>query len=332
MPAFNAEQVLKAALDSVLAQTYSNFEIVLVDDGSTDTTREVAHSVSDNRVRYFRNPANLGGYQTMNKAVSLARGELVAIYHSDDIYEPSIVAKEVAYLRNNPEVGAVFCFDHFVDNHGTIFGGTSLPSEFRGRTSLSYEDIFPFFLRHQNILLRCPTFMARRAVFDVVGMFDAERYDIAADVEMWIRIARRFPIGILDERLMRYRVGASQWSSRYKRLRTEPDIFFAIMDRYLAEDGWPQRANRIDLLEYNFHRCDDETFRAANWILRGETAPAQDLLRRPFPLEALFTHLRRRKIRVLLLRIVMRTALALGIVRPVKKLLTWTEYHGQISL
>ena len=267
----------------------------------------------------------------MNKAVSLAKGDLVAIYHSDDIYEPTIVEKEVAYLNSHPHAGAVFCLAHFLDYEGKIFGGYTLPHEFSKKASFGYEDIFPFLLLHKNILLCCPTFIARRKVLDAVGPFDAERFDIAADLDMWIRIARKFPIGILNERLMKYRVGKGQWSQRYKHLRVEQELYFSIMDLYLKEDGWLQKLNHSELVEYSFHRCDDETFRATNLIIRGDIAKASELLRRPYPWGTLINNIRRRKLRVLLLRTLIKSWLAVGSSRLLAQLLKYTEYAGHIK-
>jgi glycosyltransferase involved in cell wall biosynthesis len=330
MSAYNVERFVGTALRSVLAQTYSNVEVIFIDNGCTDKSYDAAQAVADERVRFVRVMPNMGGYQAMNKAVTLARGDLIAIYHSDDFYEPNIVEKEVAYLQAHPEAGAVFSMEHFMDEQGTIFGGVNRPAELRGRDPLTYEDVFPFMLRHKNILFCCPSFMVRRAVWDTVGPFDADRLDIGSDLDMWIRIVRRFPVGILDERLMRYRVTRKQWSARYKRLRTEPEIHFPIMDEYLAKDGWLPRLSRRDLVEHAFHRCDDDTVRAANWVIQGQPAEARALLRGGYPWRTLLYGIRRRKLRVLLLRALMRAGLALGAARPLARLLTWTEYGGQL--
>jgi glycosyltransferase involved in cell wall biosynthesis len=330
MPAYNAERFVGTALKSVLAQTYSNVEVVFIDDGSTDGTYEAARAVADERVRFVRVRPNTGGYQAMNKAVGLARGELIAIYHADDFYEPRIVEKEVAYLEAHPEIGAVFCMDHLIDEQGTIIGGASLPAEFRGREALHYADVFPFLMRRKNILFCCPTFMVRRPVWEAVGPFDADRFDIGSDLDMWIRIVRRFPVGILDERLMGYRVTGEQWSARHKHLRTEPEICFAIMDHYLEKDDWLPRLTRGDLVEYAFQLCDDDTCRAANWVILAEPDKARALLRRPYPWRTLLHGVRRRKLRVLLLRAVMRAGLSLGTGRLLAPFLIWTEYGGRL--
>ncbi len=328
MAGYNAARFLERALTSVLSQTYPAIEIVFVDDGSADGTLEVARSVGGDRVRLFRNESNRGGYQAMNRAIGEARGDLLAVYHSDDIYGPKIVEREVEYLRAFPQAGAVFCLDDYIDDEDRVIGRTTLPEEFRGKDLLTYEEVFPFLLRRKNVLFRCPTFLTRRATLDAVGLFDAETFDIAADLDLWIRIARRYPVGVLDERLMSYRFGKARWSNRYRRLRTEPEIFFAIMDHYLEADGWRRRLDPDDLTEYAFHRCDDETFRAANSVIRGELAAARALLARPYPWRTLAVALRRRKLRVLLLRWLLRAGLALGATRLLSRLLIRTEYGG----
>jgi len=329
MPAYNVGQFLHQALASVLAQTYERIEVVVVDDGSTDQTSDVAQSFHDDRIRYVRNERNIGGYQTMNKAVRLAQGELVAIYHSDDVYDSTIVEKEVGYLESHPEAGAVFCLDHYIDDTGQIIGGTTFPAELARQQSLGYEDVFPFLLRNKNILIRCPTFMARREALDAVGPFDAERYDIAADLDMWIRIIRRFPVGVLNERLMYYRAGRNQWSTRYNYLRTDPEWFFLIMDRYISEDGWQDRLSRADLNEYAFHRCDDETFRAMNHMLKGDRLQATKLLRNGYAWSALRQGPNARKVRLLLLRMMLYVGLYLLSEDQLKRSLHRLAYRGR---
>jgi glycosyltransferase involved in cell wall biosynthesis len=334
MPAYNAGQTIGEALGSILVQTYRNIEVVVVDDGSSDRTSEIIHAFNDSRVRYFCNPNNLGGFQTMNKAIALSKGDLIAVYHADDIYKPTIVEKEVAYLQSYPEVGAVFCLDHFIDEKGHVYGSATMPSEFLDKTFLKYEEVFPFLMRYKNILFCCPTFMTRRSVLNMVGLFNAEKYDIAADLDLWLRIARQFPVGILNEQLMYYRHTKLQWSSRYKRLRTTPELFFKIMDDYLEIDSLAQILSSQEFVEYAFHRCDDETFQAANWMILGKPDQAQQLLKHPYPWQTLLTDPQqrkiRRKLRVLLLRILLTVGITLGLVKPLAKLLIWTEYGGQL--
>lgn len=321
--AYDAERFLADSIRSVLAQTYRELEIIVLDNGSADGTFAVAQSFDDPRLRTLRVEQNLGAYQAMNRLAAMATGEYLAIYHADDVYEPTIVEREVAHLEAHRDVAAVFCTDHFMDEDGRIYGGASLTPEFAGRASLGYHEIVRYLVRRKNTLFCCPTFMAQRAVFESVGGFRPEVYAIGTDLEMWLRIARHHPVAILDERLIRYRKGRQQWSARYQHERTEPDRFFQVMDEYLAYDGARERLTAGDLTEYAFHRADDATFRAANLVRKGDASGARALLEaHPFPWRTLLAGRPRRKLRNLVLRSMIHAGVALRAVQPLSTVLS----------
>ena len=320
--AYNAERFLAESIRSVLAQTYPNLEIIVLDNGSADHTFTVAASFDDPRLRTLRVGQNLGAYQAMNRLAAMATGEYLAIYHADDVYEPTIVEREVGHLERHRDVAAVFCTDHFMDEEGRIYGGASLTPEFAGRASLGYHEVVRYLVRRKNTLFCCPTFMTRRAVFEALGGFRPDVYAIGTDLEMWLRIARRHPVAILDERLIRYRKGRHQWSARYQHERTEPDRFFQVMDEYIGHDGAREQLSAADLVEYEFHRADDATFRAANLVRKGDVAGALTLLAaHPFPWRTLAAGRPRRKLRNLALRSMIRGGIALRAVHPLTAVL-----------
>jgi glycosyltransferase involved in cell wall biosynthesis len=315
--AYNVERFLADALRSVLAQTYRELEIIVIDNGSADGTFAVAQSFTDPRLRCIRVEQNMGAYQAMNHIAAMATGEFIAIYHSDDVYEPTIIERELDHLLAHPEVGAVFTMLSFIDESGRMFGGADLPGTLAGRASLDYKAVVTTLLRRKCTFLVCPTFMVRRAVFQSVGPFRPERYDIGTDLEMWLRLVRRHPIAVLDERLFRYRRGPHQWSSRYLVGRTEPEAFFYVMDEYSSMDGWSAMVSPADLAEYEFHRGDDATFRAGNLVRQGKPADALALLSaHPFPFRTLLAGPSRRKLRNLVLRGMIRAGVALRAARP----------------
>jgi glycosyltransferase involved in cell wall biosynthesis len=325
VPTYNNAAYLLQSLESILNQTYKHLEIVVGDDGSTDNTGDLVQSIKDPRIRYHRNDTNLGQFRNVNCLIRQARGEYIAIYHSDDIYEPRIVDREVSFLETHPEAGAVFALDRWIDVNGRLYGETKLPKGVQTNTCLGLEEVMPILLCNKNRLLRAPTFMGRAKVFSEVGPF-SQKFDIQGDFEMWLRILTKFKIGILGEYLMRYRSGGAQQVSTFdKYFRTQEEQFFPIMDLYLDTNGMALKADSKPMVEYAFHRCDDETSRAANFVVRGEVANAIKLLRRPFPWRTLITSIRRRKLRVLMIRTLIRTALAVGVVRPLVKLLRWIE-------
>lgn len=324
IPTYRDARFLAHSLGSIISQTYPNLEILVGDDASPDDTEEIVRSFRDARIRYLRNPLNLGQFENVNLLVNQSKGKYVAIYHSDDYYDPEIVLKEVAFLESHSEVGAVFALDWRVDDFGRITGKMKLIPEIRLNSALTFLEIFPILLRHHNRVFRTPTFMGRAEIIRAAGRFSAA-YEIAGDLEMWLRVARLAPVAILDEYLMYYRRGSSQVSSSYERLRTHEDHFFVIMDQYLNQVLPNTPIDPVVLLEYEYHRRADETFRALNCIRLGKLEKARELLSHPFPWRTLFvptTDLSRRKLAVVLKRILLKLGLVLGGGRLLARLLS----------
>ena len=314
IPTYRDARFLSQSLGSIVNQTYPNLEILVGDDASPDNTAEVVGAFQDLRIRYLRNQVNLGQFENVNHLMSQCRGKYIAVYHSDDYYDPEIVRKEAAFLEAHPEVGAVFALDQRVDDSGRIIGRMKLMPEIRTNTALAFSEIFPVLLRHRNRIFRTPTFMCRAEVLRAAGGFSSS-YEIAGDLEMWLRIARLAPIAILNEYLMCYRRGSSQVSSGYERLRTHEDHFFVIMDQFM--NSLP-RGTSLDpdvLLEYEYHRRADQTVRALNYIRLGKLEEARELLNHPFPWRTLLiptADLFRRKLTLIIKRFVVKLALGFG--------------------
>jgi glycosyltransferase involved in cell wall biosynthesis len=334
VPTYHDGPFLRQCLQSLAAQTYPNLEILVGDDASSDDTPTIVESMgaeSKRPICYVRNPRNLGQFENVNALVARARGTYVAVYHSDDVYTPQIVEKEVAFLEAHPHVGAVFALDWRIDDAGQVTGRTRLMPGVKPNTPLRLPDVLPSLLRHKNRILRAPTFLGRAALLRSAGPFRSD-YDIAGDFEMWLRLLRHRPIAILDEPLMYYRRGSSQVSSRYQRLRTFEEHFFVIMDETLARQPANTRLDRTAMIEYAFHRCDDEAFRAANLLILHRPQEAAALLKRPYPWRTLAIRTQDigwRKLRVLLLRAGMKMGLALHAAPLLARLLRWSEYRGQ---
>ncbi|MEO8523275.1 MAG: glycosyltransferase [Caldimonas sp.] len=276
VPCYNGAAFLREALDSILAQTYSPIEVLLLDDASTDATPQIAAEYAG-RVQTIRQTKNLGIYGNVNAGIELARGELIATYHADDIYLSTIVAAQVACMQAHPDVGAVFCADIFVDAEGREYGRMVLPREVRGGAPLVYATVLNALLEYKNRFLVCPTAMVRAAVHRDVGSYRQERYRNTADLEMWLRIARSYSIVVLEAHLMKYRHFHSNSSQRYHRLRTEPENFFFIMDEYLARDR--ALATSQALANYAAHRCEDRLMAAISHYIKGELPAGRAALR-----------------------------------------------------
>ncbi len=120
MPVYNAERYLRAAIDSILGQTFADFELLIVDDGSDDGSTAIVSSYTDERIRLIRNECNLGLIATLNKGLQAARGQYVARMDADDISLPTRLARQIAYLDRHREVGVVGSYFHRIDENGRI--------------------------------------------------------------------------------------------------------------------------------------------------------------------------------------------------------------------
>ena len=278
VPVFNGERYLRESLDSILAQTYRSIEVLVMDDASTDETPEIIASYGD-RVIHVRQRENRGIYESANIGIARARGEFVAVYHADDVYEPTIVEREVACLERHPEVGAVFCKEIFIDAEGREEARLRLPPEVSGGRPLSYTVVLNALLTHKNPFLNCPSAMVRAAVYRDVGTYRTTQFLNTSDLEMWLRIARKYPLAIVDEHLFRYRSGHGQSSQRYHYLRTDQNRYFLIMDLYLAEGG-RALATAEALAAYEAHRAEDRLMRSVNHYILGQRGEARALLGR----------------------------------------------------
>ena len=276
VPVYNGARYLRESLDSILGQTYERIEVLVMDDASVDETPAIIQSYGS-RLRSVRHSANLGQFDNVNAGIGLARGELISVFHADDVYDPRIVEREVAFLKLHPEVAAVFCLDIFVDQSNREYRRLQLPRDMRGHGVLTYRQIVDGLLRYKNRFLMAPGAMVRAKAYTQVGGYRAEPFGIAGDLEMWLRIARHHPVGLLEEHLFRYRHFHGNLSQHYNHLRTAPEKFFTVMDVELAQGAHPL-ASRTALDAYEGHRAEDALRIAVSYYIQGHLDKAREVL------------------------------------------------------
>jgi Glycosyltransferases involved in cell wall biogenesis len=122
LTSYNHEKYIKEAIDSVLNQTYTDFELIIWDDASTDNSWNIINCYNDKRIIKFRNEYNRRAVYAINNSISeVAKGEYIAIHHSDDVWEPAKLKKQVEFLDNNQGCGAVFTAASIIDDNGDLF-------------------------------------------------------------------------------------------------------------------------------------------------------------------------------------------------------------------
>ncbi|HJD55965.1 MAG TPA: glycosyltransferase [Rickettsia endosymbiont of Pyrocoelia pectoralis] len=186
---YNRDKFIGEAVQSILNQTYKDFEIIIVDDGSNDSTKEIIASLKDPRINYYYQE-NKGRSKARNKALELARGKYITFLDSDDLYLPNKLEIQVDYMEKNSDIYMIYTSAYCIDEVGN-----SLKHKYEAKTSgRIYKDI-AFFV---PVTITLPTVMVRREVFEKAGNFDEVMYRFE-DTDMWRRISKHYEIGAISE-------------------------------------------------------------------------------------------------------------------------------------
>ncbi len=189
---YNRADLVAQTLDSILAQSYSNLEVIVVDDGSTDGTGEMIRERYGDRVRYFRQD-NAGPSAARNWGIEQARGEYIAFLDDDDLWLPTKIERQVAALQRAPDCVVCYARCEVLGDDGAGTGEVFAVSD-EGRSG----DVFTLVLRRTAMLL--PTVLVRRAALDEVGLFDPA-LPIGEDTDLFLRLTLDYPAVYLRETL-----------------------------------------------------------------------------------------------------------------------------------
>lgn len=226
MAVYNGEHYVRDAIDSILGQTFTDFEFLVFNDGSTDATRSIIAAYRDPRIRLLENEANIGLTPTLNRGMSLATGEFVARQDADDISEPGRLARQVAYMERYPELVLLGSWYREIDAAGRPGKKLRLPCR---QAELQWALLFYCPFVHSGAMLR------RSAYVEEIGCYD-ERYRYAQDHELWLRTSRKKSLANLPEYLVRYRLNPLSMTETYGELTNEG--FWLCSAAVAALMGW----------------------------------------------------------------------------------------------
>jgi glycosyltransferase involved in cell wall biosynthesis len=191
MSVYNGELFLASAIESILGQTFENFEFVIINDGSTDRSSEIIRSFNASQIQYFENDENLGLARSLNRGLSLARSKYIARMDADDISMPQRFAKQFQFLETYPEIGVVGSAVKIIDNQDVISEIRRYPESHEAlKWRLCLSDPIPH-----------PTVMMRRDVLENVGGY-REEFTTAQDYDLWTRLCRITHLANLPEILL----------------------------------------------------------------------------------------------------------------------------------
>jgi|GEM_PF-1846772 glycosyltransferase involved in cell wall biosynthesis len=216
IPAYNSEKTIEKAIRSALQQTYSDFEIIIVDDASTDKTKKIINSFEDSRIIYLKHKKNSGGpAKSINTGIKNSKGDYIAILENDDEWLPTKLEKQLElYEKISSFVGLVSCNVAYINNN------TKKIKKYKKniRNKIFIESLKRCTVHSLSSVL------IKKEVFNEVGLFD-ERIKIAADIDMYIRIFKKFEFDFVDCVLFKKHIHKNNLS------RLESSILLKTLDK-----------------------------------------------------------------------------------------------------
>ncbi len=226
MPVYNSQNYLTDAIESVLNQTYKNFEFIIIDDYSTDRSWEIIKKYSDNdkRIKKFRNKKNLGIAKTRNKGFKLVKknSKYYAIFDSDDILTPNRIEEQVKFLEKNENYALIGSHIIIIDNDGKEIGIRRYKTN-----NLDIKKRMFFY----NPIAQSAV-MIRASVLEEVGYYD-ENYSGCEDYDLWLRVAEKYKIANINKPLVKYRISPTQFKTT--RLKETLRMTINIQKKWLSK-------------------------------------------------------------------------------------------------
>lgn len=252
MTVYNAEPYVGAAVESVLAQTFTDFEFIIIDDGSTDGSLCVLQRLArqDDRIRLLSRP-NTGISRARNESLSHARGEFVAIMDADDIALPTRLATEVAYLQAHPSVVCVGAWYEVIDSAGRFLTRLELPTE--------NANIQALLLRGHTAICQ-PSSMLRREAMVNTGGFD-ETLAPSEDLDLYLKLGEVGELANIPKTLLRYRVHGRSASASARARQFESS-------RVACERAWKRRGIEGRFEPAEPWRPDESRESRYRWVLK----------------------------------------------------------------
>jgi glycosyltransferase involved in cell wall biosynthesis len=210
MPVYNADRYLGPAIESILRQTFKEFEFLIINDASTDSSSKIIASFSDKRIRVVDNERNLGVTKTLNRGIHLAEGELIARQDADDLSHPERLERQVVFLRAHPEIALVGTQAIIIDELGNY--KRILRDRPHDHVAIKWDLLFDNSFVHTSVMFR------NTIVRDTLGGYDPS-YVACEDYELWSRVAEVCHVANLPSSLVWHRVHAAS-----KREGTEESV------------------------------------------------------------------------------------------------------------
>lgn len=233
LPVYNASRFLAEAIESILSQTFTDFELIIINDGSTDDSQTIIDQFTDKRIRVFQKP-NTGLIHTLNLGVSYSRANWIARMDADDISSPIRFEEQIKYIKD--EVAVIGSQAFFIDENGKVYGNTKLP--------VTHNEILSKLINQVSNIIH-PSVIINKKMLEKVGGYDS-KMQVAEDYDLWLRISNIGTIINVNENLLSLRKHGNNISSN--NLNIAIDNCLVSLSYYLKSKS----IEIISIQEYDF--------------------------------------------------------------------------------
>lgn len=210
IPTYNRSNFISESIFSVISQTFKDFEILIIDNNSTDNTRMIIKSFKDERIRYIKNRTNIGMMNNWNKCITMARGKYVMILGDDDILLPNFIEESLNIFSKHKNLGFTFSHINKVDENGKTL--TKWGYKFFKNGLIHGENYIKTTINNLCCMTNSSSVLINKKVFEKVGYFESPFARNTFDLNMWIKIANRFNVYFIEKILSNYRIHKNQIS------------------------------------------------------------------------------------------------------------------------
>lgn len=261
MPVYNTKKTLRAALDSVIGQTYPVEKFKIFDNASTDGSLEIIEEYAQKypHIEVHKSTVNVGLEANLTRCMLAAEYDYCGVVHSDDVYEKNFVEVSIKYLEKNPDCVASFTISDEIDENGNFLRQRYTPPHLKKMdpATIDKSEFLSLILDYSNFIT-CPSVIVKSDVYrEKVKVCNVSDFKSGADLEMWFRLVEFGKILFVPFKLMNYRISNSSFSYRLSQVRTERHDIFIVLDHYINKNS----LSKSDTENYQFLNLKDQAFR-----------------------------------------------------------------------
>jgi glycosyltransferase involved in cell wall biosynthesis len=260
LPVYNAASFLEEAIHSILNQSFKDFELIILNDGSKDHSKEIIFTFTDPRIKYIENETNLGLIKTLNKGIGICKGKYIIRMDADDICDPKRIEKQIRFLEEHPDIGLCGTWAYVIDNKGTITG------KIINQTSPSFISVSLLFsvpLIHPSICFKA----------SLLKQHFYHEIPVAEDYDLWCRLNEQTKIANIPDFLLYYRwhnTNISREKQQIQEQNKETLIRKELLKSGLEPDSEMMRIHRLSFSLYSFGKETQTQVNSSDLIKSGE--------------------------------------------------------------